>query len=144
MPRYAEVPEVDGSVLLEVLDLWCGRKHATDKSLIDALLLGSVADRFEVVEVVAALEEAIVAHLRVGACEEALACQQIAKAPVVERKGGPETSELSDLPYEEVAATCCELTAEHDASSDGTVTSGVFRPHSIEQMPVHACMCWCP
>jgi hypothetical protein len=112
---------VDGSVLLDVLDLWCGRMHATDKSLTDALLLGSVADRFEVVEVVTALEEAIAAHLRVGVCEEAAGRQLCANAPVGEK--AKEAGALLEPAYEEVAASCSELAAELDpaASSDGTV-----------------------
>ena len=123
LPRSAEVADVDGSVLLEVLELWCGKRTATDKSLPDALLMGSVADTFEVAEVAAALEELIAAHLAVAVCEEAVG-RLGENVPVEEATERPWTGGLLGLVYEVMAASCSELEAGPDpaASSDGMVS----------------------
>ena len=64
--------DVDVGVFEEVLDMWCGKEGREDKQLHDAIETASVADRLQMVEVVAALEDTIVREMTVGTCAEAL------------------------------------------------------------------------
>ena len=70
--RRLELEEVDGRVFGEVLDLWCGKEVCGDKELAEVMMMASVADRLQMVEVVTALEDAIMEEMRVGTCAEVL------------------------------------------------------------------------
>ena len=70
--RAMEVKDVDGAAFRKVLDLWCGRELETNADIDVLLKLGSVADRFQVTEVVTALEEAIMRQLSVATCADVL------------------------------------------------------------------------
>ena len=64
--RLLEVQDVDGSAFRKVLDLWCGKGLEPNADVEILLKLGSVADRFQVTEVVTVLEEAIIRQVSVG------------------------------------------------------------------------------
>ena len=66
-----ELDGVDGVMYGKVLDVWCGNT-LEEKELGDMLVLASVADRLEMMEVGAALEEAIIRQLSVGVCGDVL------------------------------------------------------------------------
>ena len=68
--RHITLEDVDGRVLEAVLDLWCGKE--TYEGLDGVMTMASVADRLQIVEVVAALEDAIMGELSVGNCAELL------------------------------------------------------------------------
>ena len=67
-----ELEDVDGRVYSDILDMWCGKKGLGDKSLDAVMAMASVADRLEMTEVGAALEDAIVGQLSVGVCGDVL------------------------------------------------------------------------
>ena len=64
--RLMELKDVDGAAFRKVLDAWCGKELETKADMGMLLMLGNVADRFQVAEVVTALEEAIIRQLSVG------------------------------------------------------------------------------
>jgi hypothetical protein len=70
--RRLELEDVDGGLFGDVLDLWCGKEVCGDKELAEVMMMASVADRLQMVEVVTALEDAIMGEMRVGTCAEVL------------------------------------------------------------------------
>ena len=72
MTRRVSLEEVDGKSFEEVLNLWCGKDCSNDKELNDVIVMASVADRLQMVEVVSALENAIIGQLCAGICAEVL------------------------------------------------------------------------
>ncbi len=70
--RRVALEDVDGRVFGDVLDLWCGKEVRGDKELADVMEMASVADRLQMAEVLAALEDAIMGEIRVGTCAEVL------------------------------------------------------------------------
>jgi hypothetical protein len=70
--RRAALEDVDGRVFGDVMDLWYGKEVLVDKALADVMMMASVADRLQIVEVLAVLEDAIMGEIRVGTCAEAL------------------------------------------------------------------------
>ena len=56
----------------QVLDVWGGKELDASADMGILLKLGSVADRFQVAEVVAAVEEAIIGQLSVATCADVL------------------------------------------------------------------------
>ena len=54
------------------MNLWCGKEGSGEQQLGDVMLMASVADRLEMLEVVAALEAAIISELRVEVCVEVM------------------------------------------------------------------------
>jgi hypothetical protein len=68
--RRLELDDVGGRVFGEVLDLWCGKEVCGDKELADVMMMASVADRLQMVDVATALEDAIMGEMRVGTCAE--------------------------------------------------------------------------
>ena len=70
--RRVTLDEVDGKVFEEVLDMWSGNEVRGGKELADLMTMGSVADRLQMAEVVAALEDAIIGAMRADTCAEVL------------------------------------------------------------------------
>jgi hypothetical protein len=70
--RRVELEDVDGVAYSKVLDMWCGKEGLEEKELGDVLVLASVADRLEMAEVGAALEEAIIGQLNARNCGDVL------------------------------------------------------------------------
>ena len=64
--------DVNGGVFGHALDLWCGRADAREMALAEMQELASVADRFQMLDVVAALEDSIIGQLNVELCCEVL------------------------------------------------------------------------
>jgi hypothetical protein len=62
--RKLEFLDVDGRDFGKVLNIWCGQA-AVEEDLTDVRQLGSVADRFQIIEVLAALEETMLGQLAV-------------------------------------------------------------------------------
>jgi hypothetical protein len=54
------------------LDLWCGKEVCGDKELAEVMMMASVEDQLQMVEVATALEDAIMREMRVGTCAEVL------------------------------------------------------------------------
>jgi hypothetical protein len=67
-----EICDVDGKAFLRVLGLWFGGENGPERNLREVQELVSVADRFQVSEVVAVLEETMIEQLRVDECGEVL------------------------------------------------------------------------
>ncbi len=55
---------------IKALDLWCGRADGLEMELHEVQELASVTDRFQITEVVSALEEAALSQLSLEACGE--------------------------------------------------------------------------
>ncbi len=70
--RRVELEDVDGVAYGKVLDMWCGKDGLEEKELRGVLVLAGLADRLEMAEVGAALEEVIIGQLNVGTCAEVL------------------------------------------------------------------------
>ena len=63
--------DVDATAFEQILNLWCG-KEVRAEQLGDVMVMASVADRLEMLEVCAALETAIIGELRPEVCAEVL------------------------------------------------------------------------
>ena len=71
LARRVSLDDVDGKSFRGVLDMWCGKEgHAEELS--DAMIMASVADRLQMLDIVAAVEDAIVAELSPKMCTEVL------------------------------------------------------------------------
>ena len=70
--RRVTLEDVDGRRFDEVLDMWCGKEGRGNKGLVDVMTMAGVADRLQMVEVAAALEDAIIAEMGVRTCAEVL------------------------------------------------------------------------
>jgi hypothetical protein len=70
--KRIELGDVEAREYVKVLHLWCGKEELDGEKLSDAMLLASVADRLEMTEVSAALEESIIRKLRVADCGNVL------------------------------------------------------------------------
>ena len=66
------VEDVNGTVLEEVLDLWCGKEESMEREVAYVMMMASVADRFQIAEVVSALEDALIGELEAETCGEVL------------------------------------------------------------------------
>jgi hypothetical protein len=91
--------DVDAFRFGKVLDLWCGRVNELELS--EVRQLASLADRFQISEVLSVLEEAMVVHLRVGFCAEVLSWSGGAGFHELEEKA----QSLAAERFEEVAQT---------------------------------------
>ena len=70
--RRFSLEDVDGKAFEEVLNLWCGKEGCAEQDLRHVLVMASVADRLEMLDVAAALEVAIIGELRSEVCVEVL------------------------------------------------------------------------
>ena len=73
--KRLELKEVDSRAFCTVLELWCGGKdcnrHGQDWDAMQQLSI--LADRFQITDVLAALEESIIEKLSIDVCLEVLA-----------------------------------------------------------------------
>ena len=72
MSRLLSLEDVDGNAFKAVLDLWCGKDGPAEQELGDVMVMASVADRLEMIDVFTALETAIIGELRPEVCAEVL------------------------------------------------------------------------
>jgi hypothetical protein len=77
--KHLSIDDVDMEVFVKVLGLWCGYMdgkglpvEGQNMELEEIQKLASVADRLQITEVAAALEETIMEHLSVDMCAEML------------------------------------------------------------------------
>jgi hypothetical protein len=61
--RMITLDDVNGRMFQTAYDLWCGKEIRSHHNIGDLLELGSVADRFQVMEVASAVEDAIMDQL---------------------------------------------------------------------------------
>ena len=65
--------DVESGAFITAMDIWCGRADSQEMELYEVQDLASVADRFQITEVVSALKEAALSQLSLKACGEVLA-----------------------------------------------------------------------
>ena len=75
--RRVSLDDIDKKAFEEVLDLWCGKENSTEKELREVMAMASLADRLQMEDVVAALEDSILAELGTGVCAEVLVSSQL-------------------------------------------------------------------
>ena len=68
--RRLLLEEVDGGAFEELLNLWSGKEGRAEQELGDVLVMASVADRLEMLDVSAVLEAAIIGELHGEVCAE--------------------------------------------------------------------------
>jgi hypothetical protein len=68
-----ELKDVNGRIFGLVLDLWCGRENDTAKELNELKEMANVADRLQMTDVLATIEQYIIEQLSLEVCSEALA-----------------------------------------------------------------------
>ena len=112
--RRVEIEDVDGDAYSRVLDVWCGKEGLEAKGLEEALLLASLADRLEMPEAGAALEDAISEQLSVGMCGEVLMRSRRLGLRRVEAAARGLALER----FEEVAGTAGFLSLDEEAVGD--------------------------
>ena len=67
-----EFKDVNGTVFDKTFHLWCGNEIREVQNVHELLMLGSVADRFQMTEVISAVEDTIMRQLSVDVCCEVL------------------------------------------------------------------------
>ena len=76
--KKIELHDVDYLIFSKVLDVWYGKQslksHTETTNIHELLQLGDLADRFQISEVVLAVEEAIIGQLGVDVCGDLLSC----------------------------------------------------------------------
>ena len=70
--KKLELHDVDACSFIKVLDLWCGRDIMSRMGLNELRQLAIVADRFQITEVLASLEETMMEQLSFDNCAELL------------------------------------------------------------------------
>ena len=70
--KKLQLLDVDGATFGKALDIWCGKETCAEMELDDIRALASVADRFQMTEVVSALDEIVMLHLSISMCAEVL------------------------------------------------------------------------
>jgi hypothetical protein len=65
-----ELLDVDGEAFMKALDLWCGREDGVEMELRELQQLASVADRYQITEVINAVDELLQGQLGMDNCEE--------------------------------------------------------------------------
>jgi hypothetical protein len=61
--KKLQLNDVDGTIFVKVLDVWCGRDDCQEVALAELPLLATVADQFQMTEVTSVLEEAVMGKL---------------------------------------------------------------------------------
>ena len=69
--RQLSLRDVDAQVFEQILNLWYGKEEHAEQ-LSDVMVMASVADRLEMLDVFAVLEAAILGKLRPEECAEVL------------------------------------------------------------------------
>jgi hypothetical protein len=105
-----EIREVDCKLFVKVLGLWFGGEYGGETDLHEVQQLVSVADRFQVSEVVAALEETMIQQLQVDQCGEVLTWSTEVGLKRLEES----SRKLAAARFEEVAKTPGFMTIRED------------------------------
>jgi hypothetical protein len=71
--KKLQLNDVDGTIFVKVLDVWCGRDDCQEVALAELPLLAIVADRFQMTEVTSVLEEAVMGKLSLDMIGDVLA-----------------------------------------------------------------------
>ena len=108
--RRLEIREVDCKLFVKVLGLWFGGEYGGETDLHEVQQLVSVADRFQVSEVVAALEETMIQQLQVDQCGEVLTWSTEVGLKRLEES----SRKLAAARFEEVAKTPGFMTIRED------------------------------
>ena len=66
--KILRLNDVDIGAFIKTLDIWSGRTDAQEMELHEVRELASVADRFQITEVISALEEAVMGQLSLDVC----------------------------------------------------------------------------
>ena len=74
--RRVSLDDIDKKAFEEVLDLWCGKEDRSEKELSEVITMASLADRLQMVDIAAAVEDSILVELGVGVCAEVLISSQ--------------------------------------------------------------------
>ena len=70
--------DVDGSAFGKAFDIWCGKESTTELEMKDVKVLASVADLFQMTEVLSVLDETVLRHLDIRICGDVLSwCGQL-------------------------------------------------------------------
>ena len=69
--RHLSLEDIEARAFEQILNLWCGKEGRADQ-LGDVMVMASVADRLEMLDVFAMLETAIIGELRTEVCAEVL------------------------------------------------------------------------
>jgi hypothetical protein len=70
--KSLDLKDVAEGTFKKALDLWCGKEDSRDFELCEVEELASVADRFQMTEVLSILEDAVMGQLSIGMCAEVL------------------------------------------------------------------------
>jgi hypothetical protein len=70
--KKLRVSDLQIRTFVKTLDIWCGRGGSKEMELCEVQQLASVADRFQITEVLSALEESVMKQLSVEGCGEVL------------------------------------------------------------------------
>ena len=70
--KTLQLKDVHGAAFGKALEICCGKDHIKELSLGDVKELASVADRFQMTEVIAVLDTAVSRHLAMSMCGEVL------------------------------------------------------------------------
>ena len=73
--RQVSLDDIDKKGFEEVLDLWCGKVDRAEKELREVIVMASLADRLQIADFVAALEDSILADLGAGDCAGLISSQ---------------------------------------------------------------------
>ena len=109
--KRVELEDVEPACFRRVLDLWCGRDGVEIESVLQLMRTAALAERYQVAEVVAVLENALIEQLSVDNCAEVL--EGSAALGLVRAEAAAEVLALER--FEEVAATKGFLRAGEEA-----------------------------
>jgi hypothetical protein len=70
--KRLKLDDVDGNTFIKILGVWCGREDCQGMGIDEVQQVASVADRFQMTEVLSAVEEALLSQLSIENCGEVL------------------------------------------------------------------------
>ncbi len=71
--KKLKLDDVDGAAFRKAFNIWCSKEHCCTEIELDEIReLASVADQFQMTEVILALDETVVQHLEMRMCGEVL------------------------------------------------------------------------
>jgi hypothetical protein len=70
--KKLRLDDVERRTFIKTIDIWCGLGGGREMDWCEVEQLASVADRFQITEVVSSLEEAVMSQLSLEACGEVL------------------------------------------------------------------------
>ena len=109
--KKLELRDVDARTFIKVFDLWCGRDTMHGMCPNELWRLASVADRLQITELLALLEEAIMGQLTFDNCAELLGWSSTIRMPQLEDAA----RRLARSRFEELAGTAGFAMMEEEA-----------------------------